>query len=74
MIPALLVVTQEPERARESKQGPGPDASGPGLEPQGAPDTGRPMTFLDHLEELRAAVWRSATVALILVATLPIGG
>jgi len=29
----------------------------------------RPMTFLDHVEELRAAVWRSATVALILVAT-----
>ena len=27
----------------------------------------RPMSFLEHLEELRAAVWRSATVALILV-------
>ena len=27
------------------------------------------MTFLDHVEELRAAVWRSATVALILIAT-----
>ncbi|HZE19176.1 MAG TPA: hypothetical protein VE402_03565 [Candidatus Angelobacter sp.] len=26
------------------------------------------MTFLDHVEELRAAVWRSATVALILIA------
>jgi sec-independent protein translocase protein TatC len=29
----------------------------------------RGMSFLDHLEELRASVWRSATVALILVAT-----
>jgi len=67
VIPALLVVTQEPERAQESRRTSGPDAPGP--ESQGAPDPGRPMTFLDHLEELRAAVWRSATVALILVAT-----
>jgi sec-independent protein translocase protein TatC len=29
----------------------------------------RPMSFLEHLEELRAAVWRSATIALILIAT-----
>ena len=27
------------------------------------------MSFLEHLEVLRAAVWRAATVALILVAT-----
>lgn len=28
----------------------------------------RPMSFLEHLEELRSAVWRSATIALILIA------
>lgn len=35
----------------------------------GQPDrTERPMSFLEHIEELRGALWRSATVALILVA------
>ncbi len=29
----------------------------------------RPMSFLEHIEELRAAVWRTATVALVFVAT-----
>ncbi len=33
------------------------------------PPVERPMSFLEHLEELRASVWRCATVALILVAT-----
>lgn len=29
---------------------------------------GRPMSFLEHLEELRGALWRCATVALVLIA------
>ena len=29
----------------------------------------RAMSFLEHLEELRASVWRAATVALVLIAT-----
>ena len=27
------------------------------------------MTFLEHVEELRAAVWRSVAIAVILIAT-----
>ena len=46
-------MTAEPEPATE----PGPERSE------------RAMSFLEHLEELRAAVWRAATVALVLIAT-----
>ncbi len=36
---------------------------------EAAKEPERPMSFLEHLEELRASVWRSATVAIVLVAT-----
>jgi len=35
--------------------------------PPAAEDTQPRMSFLDHIEELRASVWRSAVVALILI-------
>jgi sec-independent protein translocase protein TatC len=64
VIPALLVIAQEPEQAQDARRAPG---TAPREEPE-AREPERPMSFLEHLEELRAAVWRSATVAIILIA------
>jgi sec-independent protein translocase protein TatC len=41
----------------------------PVTEPVTEPAPERAMSFLEHLEELRASVWRAATVALVLIAT-----
>ncbi len=64
MIPTLLVIAQEPEQAQDARGAPG---TAPREEPEPR-EPERPMSFLEHLEELRAAVWRSATVAIILIA------
>ncbi|HYQ89378.1 MAG TPA: twin-arginine translocase subunit TatC [Candidatus Binatia bacterium] len=64
MIPTLLVIAQEPEQAQDARRAPG---TAPREEPEPR-EPERPMSFLEHLEELRAAVWRSATVAIILIA------
>jgi sec-independent protein translocase protein TatC len=50
-------VTAEPEPVTEPVAEPAPERSE------------RAMSFFEHLEELRASVWRAATVALVLIAT-----
>jgi len=66
VIPTLLVIVQEPEQDQAARRrAPG---TAPREDPEPVAEPERPMSFLEHLEELRAAVWRCATVAVVLIA------